>query len=310
MSRQPTTRRTLIAAIATTAVLGLAACGSDKGGGTGGNDASKGDAVSKAPVAAAKDIPAGSTMAAIKKAGVLKVGATATSPLFSFEDPTTSKYTGFDAELTEMLAKYITGKPSVKRTQVTVTTRETLLQNKTVNVVVATYSITPDRAKLISFAGPYFADGDVVLVRKDEKSITKVGDLNGKKVVTETGSTAEQDLKKYAPQATVSLLDENDQCLQALIAKRADAYVLDQAIVGGDALQNPTKVKVVGKPFTSEPYGIGVNKNDTQFKSFVNGWLRTIEKDGSWDALWKETIGKTEGGSPPMPPKIGSVPGS
>lgn len=306
MNSRTMIRRTAVAGIAGTLMISATACGSSKNGPGSGNSS----ALDKAPVAKAADIPAGSTMATIKKRGVLDVGATATSPLFSFKNPTTGNYTGFDAELTEMLAKYITGKPNVKRTQVTVQTRETLLQNKTVDVVVATYTITPDRAKLISFAGPYFTDGAAILVRNDEKGISKPADLNGKKVVTETGSTTEQDIKKVAPSAKVTLLDENDQCLQALIQGRVDAYVLDQSIVGGDALQNPDKVKVVGTPFTHEPYGIGVNKDDTQFESFINAWLQEIYDDGTWAALWKETLQKAVGGSPPTPPKIGSVPGS
>jgi glutamate transport system substrate-binding protein len=312
------TARVSATALAVLLTAGLStACsssgGSNSPGGSGGSGGSSNapsmkQVLAKAPVADASSL--GKVAKAIHNRGKLKVGSTDTSPLFSFKDPTTNKYTGFDALMTEMLAKYIIGKPKVSHTQVTVPTRETLLENHSVDVVVATYTITPQREKLVSFAGPYFEDGDAILVRKDQSGINKPADLNGKKICTENGSTAAQDIKKFAPKVTVLLLDKNDQCLQALEQKRVVAYVLDQSIVGGDALQNPDKVKVVGKTFTKEPYGIGVPKDQPQFKKFVNAWLKKIFSDGSWKQLWEATIGKAIGGHPPKPPKIGSADGS
>lgn len=308
------TKPIAVIAAAVTLVTGLAACSSSgTPSSTPGSSASVSPmqkVLDNAPVASASDMPAGSVAAAIKARGTLKVGATGTSPLFSFKDPTTGTYTGFDALLTEMLAKYIIGKPNVSRTQITVPTRETLLESHSLDAVIATYTITPARAALVAFAGPYFSDGQAILVRKDQQGISKPSDLNGKTVVTENGSTAAADLKKFAPNVKILLLDTNDQCLQALEQKRADAYVLDQSIVGGDALQNPDKVKVVGTTFTKEPYGIGVPKDEAAFKTFINNWLQKIYKDGSWTALWKATIGAAIGGTPPQPPAIGSVPGS
>jgi glutamate transport system substrate-binding protein len=307
-----TQRAAAVALCAGLLVTTAAACSSSgkSSGSSGGGSSALQKVLDKAPVASASAMPAGSTAAKIKARGTLNVGATDTSPLFSFKDPTTNTYTGFDAGLTEMLAKYIIGKPNVKRTQVTVSTRETLLENHSVDTVIATYTITPKRANLISFAGPYFEDGQAILVRKNQKGISSPKDLDGKTVVTETNSTAAADIKKFAPNVKVLLLDTNDQCLQALEQGRADAYVLDQSIVGGDALQNGDKVKVVGSTFTKEPYGIGVAKDDPEFKKFVNDWLQQIFADGSWAALWKATIGAAIGGTPPKPPTIGSAEGS
>lgn len=305
------TKPIAVIAVAATLITGLAACSSTASAASPGGSSSVSPVqklLDDAPVASASELPA--VAAAIKARGTFKVGATDTSPLFSFKDPTTGTYTGFDAVLTEMLAKYIIGKPNVTRAQISVPTRETLLESHSVDAVIATYTITPARAALVSFAGPYFSDGQAILVRKDEKGITKPSDLNGKTIVTETGSTTAADIQKLAPNVKVVLFDTNDECLQALEQNRADAYVLDQSIVGGDALQNPTQVKVVGSKFTTEPYGIGVPKDEAAFKTFINNWLKKIYKDGSWTALWKATIGAAIGGTPPKPPVIGSVPGS
>ncbi len=307
------------ASIVTVALIGVAVaaagCGGntaapggsgDKAGGSkGGSAADK--IISAAPVA--KSLPDSPTLKKIKADGKLVYGGTATAPLFSLKDPTTGTLTGFDADLAKMLAKYITGKPAVDMKEVQIETRETLLQNHSVNAVFATYTITPERAKKIAFAGPYYSSGDAILVKKDNSSITKVSDLNGKKVATESSSTAANELKKFAPKAKVQLFEENNDCLQAVQQGRVDAYVLDQGILIGDASTN-TDVKVVGQPFTAEPYGIGVAQDDPAMKKFVNDWLTKIEQDGSWAKLWKATIGTVVSGDAPKPPKLGSVPGS
>lgn len=265
--------------------------------------------IDTAPVAKASDIPANSLMAKIKSRGTLIVGGTDTAALFSLKDPITGRTTGFDAGLAAMLAKYIVGKPNVKLMQVNVNTREALLQNGTVDTVFATYTITPERAKKVAFAGPYYSSGDAILVRKGERSIAKASDLNDKTVCTETSSVAADDVKKAAPKAKVVLFDQNTQCVQAVEDGRADAYVLDQGILLGDAYRDH-KVTVVGQPFTTEPYGIGLSRSAPEMKTFVNNWLKLIQTDGQWAKLWKATIGTAVSGSAPRPLAIGSVAGS
>ncbi|HWC82705.1 MAG TPA: glutamate ABC transporter substrate-binding protein [Pseudonocardiaceae bacterium] len=292
----------------------LAACGGSSSlppAGSGGSTpaTSYQQVISAAPVAAASDIPAGSLMAKIKSRGTLLVGGTDTAALFSLRDPVTGQLTGFDAGLSAMLAKYIIGSPTTKLTQVAVATREALLQNGTVDTVFATYTITPARAAKVAFAGPYYSSGDAILVKKADTSITKVGDLNGKTVCTESSSTAANDIKQHAPGAKIILFDQNSECEQAVVQGRADAYVLDQALLLGDVSRD-AKVKVVGQPFTSEPYGIGLPLSSPEFKTFVNNWLRLIESDGEWAKLWQATIGTALAGNPPNPPAIGSVAGS
>lgn len=278
--------------------------GTSSSDGIGSDKAAGAAIVKQAPVAKASDMPSGSAMAKIKKAGVLKVGGTATSPLFSLKNPVSGEYTGFDAVLAKMLAKYIIGKPKVERRQITVATREAVLKNHTVDTVIATYTITPERAKQVNFAGPYFSDGDTILVRKDTNDIKTVKDLEGKKICTETASSAVGTLKKKLKNPKLLLLDTNDECLQALEQERADAYVLDGSIVGGDAKQNPDKVKVVGKPFSTEPYGIGLAKDRPEMQKFVNDWLKKIEKDGLWKKVWDATLKESLSGKAPEPPKI------
>jgi glutamate transport system substrate-binding protein len=298
------------------ALLAAGGCGGSDDNtlpGSGSSGAADVDAIDKllsdAPVAPDSAIPAGSLMAQIKQRGTMNIGGTDAGPVFSIKDPVTGKLTGFDADLSMMLAKYIIGKPATKLSLTTVDTREAMLQNGTVDAVFATYTITAPRAQKVDFAGPYYSSGDAIMVKKDNTTITKVGDLNGKTVATEGNSTAAESIRKYAPQAKITLFQDDASCVAAVRQGRTDAYVLDQGILLGDATKVPD-VKVVGEPFTTEPYGIGLPKQHPEMKTFVNDWLRQIAAAGLWNRLYDATVGKVVTGSSPKPPAIGGVPGT
>lgn len=114
--------------------------------------------VAQGPVADAATIASNKWASKIKQAGTLRLGATQTSNLFSMLNEKDGKIRGFDAGLAQMLTRYILGDGSkYKFTQVTSSTREQVLINDQVDMVLATYSITPARAEKIAFAGPYYS---------------------------------------------------------------------------------------------------------------------------------------------------------
>jgi glutamate transport system substrate-binding protein len=194
--------------------------------------------------------------------------------------------------------------PTLTSATRTSATREALLDNHSVDVVFTTYTITPAREKLVGFAGPYFDDGLGIAVRSGTTDITSPADLAGKIAVTESGSTVPSAIKAVAPTAKIQLFDNDAECLEALEQGRADAYVLDQGVLAGDAVSNPG-IKVLSRTFDSQPYGIGVPLQEAAFKAFINTWLEKIEADGTWAKLWKATIGTAVSGSAPTPPTVG-----
>jgi glutamate transport system substrate-binding protein len=147
------------------------------------------------------------------------------------------------------------------------------------------------------------------MVKADNTAIKTVDDLKGKKVATESNSTAALALQQKVPTAQVTLFQEDAECVAAVQQGRVDAYVLDQGILISDAANNKA-VKVVGQPFTQEPYGIGLPKDQGGAKQFVDDFLKKVFADGSWAKLWKATIGTVVKGDAPATPTIGSVPGS
>lgn len=296
-------------AVAALSLAGLTACsGGDSGKAVPGAGGGKqDDLVAAAPVAS--DLPAGSTMERIRKRGQLIVGGSLDAPLLSQQNPATKKVEGLDADFGRLLAKYIIGKPNVKIVNSASETREALLSNGTVDVVLQTYSITPERAKQVAFAGPYYSSGLVIATKSDKTGIASPADLKGKTVIAGANTPAIPAIKKAAPDAKIITFGSDPECVQALKQGRGDAYVQDEAVLLATAKQDPT-VKIQGKPFTSDPYGIGLKHGDAQMKQFVNDWLQKIEASGLWAKVWKNSVGTVVQGDAPQPPALGSAPGS
>jgi glutamate transport system substrate-binding protein len=310
-------RAPLTVALAAVVSLGLAACGSSDDDSSsaavppaGGNDSGASSIIDDAPVADAADILPGSTMEAIKERGVLRVAAALDAPLLSQQNPSDpDTVEGFDIDLAKMLATYILGEPNIEIVPPASETREALLANGTVDVVFNTYTITEERAEQISFAGPYFTSGLAVAVRADEDGIAGIEDLGGKKVIVGANTPAVTAVPEEQPTAEVTAFGTDPQAVQALVQGRGDAYVQDYTLLVAAAAQNDD-IKIVGEPFTEEPYGIGLKHDDADFKQFVNDWLEKIQDGGQWADIWKVTLGTVVEGEAPEPPAIGSVPGS
>ncbi len=313
-----TRRRTpVLAALLTAVALTTAACSDGGSSDTGVPPADDTAAASgleavfaDAPVADEADILPDSTMAAIKERGVLRVGAALDAPLLSQQDPSNpDEVSGFDIDLAKLLAIYILGEPSIEIVPPASETREALLANGTVDVVFNTYTITEERAEQISFAGPYFTSGLAVAVTADNDDISGIEDLGGKNVIVGANTPAVTAVPEEQPTAEVTSFATDPQAVQALVQGRGDAYVQDYILLATNAASNPD-IKIVGDPFTAEPYGIGLKHDDADFKQFVNTWLETIQDEGQWAAVWEETLGTVSDSGAPTPPEIGSVPGS
>lgn len=262
--------------------------------------------VASGPVADAATIASSSWAAKVKAAGTLRLGSTQTSNLFSLLNEKDGKRRGFDAGLSQLLARYILGDSSkVAFTQVTSSTREQILINDQVDVVFATYSITPARAEKISFAGPYYTSQAGVLVKSTNAAIKAYTDLSGKKVATQAGSTGASILKQYAPEAKVLEFQTHQEAVDALKQGRVDAYVTDYTLLLNTLSLGSGDVKLAGTPFgTEDPYGIGLPKGSDGV-AFVNAFLKKIEADGTWAKLWTVSIGDRTGNKNlPTPPAI------
>lgn len=270
-------------------------------------DAAAFDAILAAgPVADAATIASSAWATKIKKAGVVRLGGTQTSNLFSLLNEKDGKLRGFDAGLAQLITKYILGDATkYSFNQVTSSTREQILINDQVDLVFATYSITPARAEKISFAGPYYTSQAGVLVKAGNTTITSYTALTGKKVATQAGSTGGAILKQFAPGATVQEFQTHQEAVDALKQGRVDAYVTDYTLLLNVLSQGTGDLALAGAPFGNEdPYGIGVPKGSDAV-AFLNAFLKKVEADGTWAKLWTVAIGDRTGNkNVPTPPVL------
>ena len=263
--------------------------------------------IASGPVADADTIAASQWAAAVKEAGILRVGGTRTSFLFSQLDETDNGIRGFDAGLYQLLARYILGDESkFELTQVTSSTRESVLTSGQVDAVFATYSITPSRQEVISFAGPYYTSQQAVLVKAGNTEIIGVDSLADRIVATQSGSTGPSILAVYAPDAVVQEFEDDIQARTAVEQGRADAYVTDYTLILNSIVKNPGAYAVAGDVFGPvDPYGIGLPK-DSDGVAFVNAFLQTIIADGTWARLWQISLGDRTGiDTAPEAPVVG-----
>jgi len=263
--------------------------------------------IASGPVADADTIAASQWAAAVKEAGILRVGGTRTSFLFSQLDETDNGIRGFDAGLYQLLARYILGDESkFELTQVTSSTRESVLTSGQVDAVFATYSITPSRQEVISFAGPYYTSQQAVLVKAGNTEITGIDSLADKIVATQSGSTGPSILAEYAPDAIVQEFEDDIQARTAVEQGRADAYVTDYTLILNSIVKNPGAYAIAGDVFGPvDPYGIGLPK-DSDGVAFVNAFLQTIIADGTWARLWQISLDDRTGiDTAPEAPVVG-----
>lgn len=294
--------RRRIAALALTAVALLAAaCGKE------GSPPVKGPKPEQLPayrVATGFELPDSPTWRAARKRGHLVVGAKEDQPYLGEKDPATGVYSGFDIEIAKMMSASLGFDPKtiVFRT-IASANRETALQNGQIDYYVGTYTINDLRKKQVGFAGPYYIAGQSLLVRKDEKGIDGPQDLDGKKVCSAAGSTPLQRIQRDYPKAKAVAYDTYSICVDNLLTLQVDAVTTDDTILMGFAAKAPDELRMAGKPFSREPYGIGVPRSDTALRLALDDAIEEHVKNGDWKKAYDATLGLS-GVPAPQPPAV------
>lgn len=300
--------RNLVATVGVAALaLAVGACGKDgtpsAGGSNGGTTGGCGE-LHKFTVGTA-DVAGSATFTKMKARGNAVVGVKADQPNLGYKDAN-GKRCGFDIEIARMVSAQLGLDPDkIEYKEIPSANRETSIAGGEIDYYVGTYSITEKRKKLVGFAGPYFIAGQDLLVRKDDTSLDGGKDaLKGKKVCSATGSTPIQKVKdeNLTEPGNISEFKTYSECVSQLLDKKTDAVTTDDAILKGYAANAPQDLRVVGKPFSTEKYGIGVPLADKAIRDQIDAGLETARTDGTWKAIYDETLGKSgsAGVQPPV----------
>jgi glutamate transport system substrate-binding protein len=293
-------RITRYAAMAAATGLLLAACSSEAG------SQAKETAGETAAVETDVNFDAGTTMARLNEAGKITVGTKIDQPGFGLMNPQTNVPEGFDVEIAKLIAaKLGIDADKITWTETVSANREPFIQNDQVDIVVATYTINDARKQVVDFAGPYYEAGqDIMVAKGNPEKIEGPEDLAGKKVCSVEGSTPAQNIRDKYPEAQLITYDVYSKCADDLKNGNVQAVTTDNVILTGLVAGSPDDFELVGNPFTKEPYGVGLKKGDTEFRSFINDVLEESFDNGDWAAAWDRTAGEITGEKAPEPPTI------
>ncbi|MGP4017282.1 glutamate ABC transporter substrate-binding protein [Saccharopolyspora sp. 5N708] len=286
----------LVTVLAATLALALTACGGGGGNqlGGGGNEVQVDQNAQFEP---------GTTMANLKQAGTIRIGTKFDQPLFGLKG-LDGVPQGFDVEIAKLIAGKLGIPPErIQWVEAPSKTREEVIEQNRVDMVVATYTINDARKQRISFAGPYYQAGQDIMVKSDNTQITGPESLRptGAKVCSVIGSTPAEKIKEYVDESNLVLFDVYSKCADALRTGQVQAVTTDNVILLGLVDQSGGQFKMVNKLFTQEPYGIGIKKGDAKFCEFIDQTLTQASQDGSYAKAWQSTAGKVAPETPPLP---------
>ena len=247
-----------------------------------------------------------STLDRIKQSGTMTLAYRESSIPFSYLGAE-AKPVGFAYEICEKIAdnvKKATGRNDLQKQYQAVTSanRIPLLLNGTVDIECGSTTNNSERGKQVQFATNYFYTGTRFLVKTGTK-VDKLADLAGKTVVSTTGTTNFQILRRLNEEQKLGmdLLGAKDHAESALMVQtgRAVAFGMDDILLYGlrAAAQDPSTLAVVGEAIQVEPYAIMVRKDDPAFKKLVDDTLAQMMKSGEFEALYKKWF------QSPIPPK-------
>ncbi len=285
--------KTLLAAVGLAlSVSSLAACGN-----AGGGDSESVDV--KVDDKAASNFEDGTKMKELADSGKVTIGVKFDQPGIGFKGATDDAPTGFDPEIGKILAASlgidaadITWKETISDN------REPFLQKGEVDLVIASYSITDERRKVVGQAGPYYVTGQQLLVKKGS-DIKSVDDIKGKEVCSVTGSTSLDNVE--AKGAKPRGFDTYSECRDQVADGSVDSMTTDGAILLGYAALDPDNLEVVGEPFSEERYGVGYSKDSPEMCQWITDTIKKAQDDGTYEKAFEATLGKSGVETPEAP---------
>lgn len=256
--------------------------------------------------ALAVDVAASPTLAKIKSSNAISIGHRTSSIPFSYYDAN-QKVIGFAQDICDRVidaVKKETGSAGLQVRMVPVTSqnRMSLVQNGTVDLECGVTTNLKARQQQVAFSTTYFVAGTRLLVKKGSP-VHDFGDLTGKTVVTNAGTTSERILRKLNDEkgANITIQSAKDYGESFLILQsgRVAAFMMDDVLLSGSRTlaPNPNDWVVVGTPQSFEAYGFMMRRDDPGFKQVVDGAMSGLMRSGEINTLYAKWFQK------PVPPK-------
>jgi polar amino acid transport system substrate-binding protein len=237
-------------------------------------------------------------MAKIRARGFLIAGVDQSTYHFGYLNPLSGKIEGFDIDMVRAVAKAIFGSPDkIEFRAISDAQRIPDIQSGAVDIVAHTMTINCELLAQVDFSTVYYAAGQRVLVQSGSAA-RSIADLGRKKVCATTGSTSLANIAAAPSHPVPVAVPYWTDCLVLLQQGDVAAISTDDSILAGLAAQDPW-TRIVGPRFSSEPYGLGMSRQQPGFVRFVNAVLQRMRTDGQWAASYARWVGTPVPAPPP-----------
>lgn len=233
------------------------------------------------------------SIAEIKKSGELIIGVFSDKAPFGYIDKN-GNYRGYDIYFAERLAKDLGVKP--KYISLEPANRTEYAKTGKVDIILANFTVTKERAEQVDFALPYMKVAIGVVSPKNQ-NITSVEQLKGKKLIVAKGTTAETYFTENHPEIELLKFDQYAETYNALLDKRGDAFSTDNTEVLAWAMKNPEyKVGIthLGKDEVIAP---AVQKGNKELLDYINNEIKELAKENFFHKDYEETLAPVYGSS-------------
>jgi len=207
-----------------------------------------------------------------------------------FEFKQGDKYVGFDVDLWDVIAKELKLDYTLKPMDFSGIIPA--LQTRNVDLALAGITITEERKKAIEFSDGYYKSGLQVMVRNNENNIKGISDLNGKVVAVKSGTGSVEYAKANIKSKDLRQFPNIDSAYMELGTNRADAVLHDTPnILYFIHTAGKGRFKAVGDSIEAQQYGIAFPKGSDDLREKVNGALKTLKENGTYNTLYKKWFG-------------------
>jgi polar amino acid transport system substrate-binding protein len=224
----------------------------------------------------------------IRQRGRFNIAIKCDAPPFGYID-VRGQNAGFDVEIARWFSRFAFGKPNrVSLTCVTTPAREPALTSDRVDMVVATFTYTPDRDTRIDFSRAYYKATGRLLVQNSAPN-SYLSQMAGKTISTTTGSIYDRWMKNCFKDTRVVATDSLTNAVLEFRNGRADAVMWDDTVLVGIAAQDRS-LKLTNDTFLVGPYGIGVKQGNTALKRWIDSRLEVMRKRDTFIRILRNNV--------------------
>ena len=230
-----------------------------------------------------------STLEQIKQNDVIRVAVFADNPPFGYID-SEGKNQGFDIAVAKHVAKDLLGDENKIEYVVTeAANRVEFLKSNKVDVVFASFSVTPERIEVVDFAEPYLK-ASLGIASPKKSPINSVKDLENKTLIVNKGSSSDSYFSKNYPKIKLLKFEQNTDAFNALKDGRGDAISQDSTYALAWAAQNPDYVVGIPQIGNEDFIAPAVKKGNVELLNWLNTEIKHLRETGEIQKIYDETL--------------------